>query len=201
MQLDAPWIRERIVASLHLRDSIIPEDTDAFRWIHGEGDGLPGIVCDRYGEVAVVKFDGEAIRQNPWRKQILDVLREELPKKGIKALLHRVGRGHDKEVTQLWGEKVLPELTVHEYGMKLSVNLYEGQKTGLFLDHRESRRDIYTLCKRFATAEGRAPRVLNLYSYTGGFSIAAGLGGAEKVVSVDVSGSCHGDGSSKLGTE
>ncbi len=167
---------ERISAALDLRRRVIDESTDAHRLIHGEGDRLPGVVCDRYGRFAVLKLDGEAVLAHS--KSLCALLRKHLPPLGIEGLLLRSGKGHDKAVELIFGEMPEAEIYVREHGMFLCVNLHQGQKTGLFLDHRESRARLATMAKGL--------RVLNLYGYTGGFSVAAGLGGASAVTTVDL---------------
>jgi 23S rRNA (cytosine1962-C5)-methyltransferase len=175
-------IAERIEDALELRDALAGElaeggGSDSYRLIHGEGDGLPGVVCDRYAEHAVLKFDGEGV--GAWREAIVDRLWPELKRRGIANLLHRQGRGESKRVEALRGELPEGRVEVREHGMRMWVDLVHGQKTGAFLDHRPSRRRVRGLAK------GR--RVLNLFGYTGGFSIAAGLGEAVQVVTCDVS--------------
>jgi len=174
-RFDAALLRSRIQAALALRDQVMPPHTNAYRWLHGEGDGLPGVVCDRYGVHAVLKLDGEAILRH--RELLASVLAELLPERGIAGALVRASRHSGVETELLFGDAPPHELAVREHGMTLLTDLWSGQKTGLFLDHRESRARIRSLTR------GRS--VLNLYGYTGGFSVAAGLGGAVHVTTVD----------------
>lgn len=180
--LDQSLIAARLEAAIARRahweaDAVSPEgSTDAYRLANGEGDALPGVVVDRYGDYAVVRLEG-AIAQVPFA---LDALREVLAPRFAGVLLRR-GRKQNLSVTVLSGTEPPALLTVHEHGMALVASLRRGQKTGLFLDHRASRRRVRALC-----AQLPQPRVLNLYGYTGGFSIAAGLGGAAHVTTVDV---------------
>lgn len=166
----------RVSAAFALRARGLPPETDAYRLIHGEGDRLPGVVCDRYGAYAVLKLDGEGIVS--FREQLAEVLAPPLRALGVCGLLARGSRKQGAAAELLWGEAPPPELAVRERGMGLIANLWEGQKTGLFLDHRESRARVRALARELA--------VLNLYGYTGGFSVAAGLGGARAVTTVDV---------------
>jgi 23S rRNA (cytosine1962-C5)-methyltransferase len=170
--IDEALFAERIDAALALRRRLQLQETDAYRLLHGEGDRLPGVVCDRYGSRAVLKLDGDAaLSLAPlWTK----LLRERLD---VETLLVRSSRKQGESVTVAWGPRPPDELEVRERGMTLVVNLYDGQKTGLFLDHRESRARVRGLSSELS--------VLNLYGYTGGFSIAAGLGGATHVTTVD----------------
>ncbi len=150
---------------------LIPADTDAYRLCNGEGDGLGGLVVDRYGPVAVLRLYSRA-----WERW-LDAIVRALPdpvvyrRYGVERVDGRDGgealRGEAPDV-----------VVVREHGMRLLVRPKVGQKTGLFLDQREHRRLVR------GWADGR--RVVNLFSYTGGFSVAAALGGARRVVSVDL---------------
>ncbi len=173
--VDAELFGQRIDAALALRDSLVLDDTDAIRLLHGEGDRLPGVVLDRYGPHAVLKLDGAAIVA--WRERLVPLLVERLLLRGLSTLIERSGRGEHKQVLVHLGQ--LPEglVEVRENGMRLLADLVHGQKTGLFLDHRDSRRRVREL--------SRGRQVLNLYGYTGAFSVAAGLGGARQVVTVD----------------
>ena len=173
--IDGSLFARRIAAAFALRARVVPADTDAYRLLHGEGDRLPGVVCDRYGAYAVLKLDGEAACA--WQPQLTEWLRAPLAELGVESLLVRAGRKRSQAVTLAWGTAPPAELVVSERGMRLSTSLWHGQKTGLFLDHRESRRRV----REIATGL----RVLNLYGYTGGFSVAAGLGGASHVTTVD----------------
>jgi 23S rRNA (cytosine1962-C5)-methyltransferase len=168
--------RERVQSAFALRARAVPADTDAYRLLHGEGDRMPGVVCDRYGEYAVLKLDGEGVL--PFRDTLASVLEAPLGELGVRGLLGRTSRKQGADVELLWGSAPPREVQVHERGMKLLANLWEGQKTGLFLDHRESRARVRSLSRDSA--------VLNLYGYTGGFSLAAALGGARAVTTVDV---------------
>jgi 23S rRNA (cytosine1962-C5)-methyltransferase len=174
--VDALLFRARIDAAFALRAQIAPPETDAYRLVHGEGDRLPGFVCDRYGSCAVLKLDGEAALAQ--REPFVRALEAPLRELGIETLLVRFGRREEQRVELAWGPEPPAEMIVRERGMALLVNVYEGQKTGLFLDHRETRARVRQL--------SRDQNVLNLYGYTGGFSIAAGLGGASRVATVDV---------------
>jgi 23S rRNA (cytosine1962-C5)-methyltransferase len=175
-RIDAALFRERAELAFDLRKRALPADTTAYRLLHGEGDRLPGVVCDRYGEHAVIKLDGEAIHAH--RDALIEGLQEPLSRLGVRGALLRSSRKQGLGVSLAFGEEPARELEVLERGMRLIVNPWEGQKTGLFLDHRESRARVRGL--------SRDLRVLNLYGYTGGFSVAAGLGGARHVTTVDV---------------
>lgn len=176
--IDRGLFAARFQDALSLRRRVTPPRTTGIRLLHGEGDQTPGIVCDVYGHVAVTKLDGEGIER--WRDDVLDALRAPLETLGVSTLLLRRGRREDARCEVIYGS--LPEgpLAFEERGMTLWVDVVHGQKTGMFLDHRESRARIREL--------SAGARVLNLFGYTGGFSIAAGLGGAAHVDTVDLAG-------------
>lgn len=169
----------RIARAAELRDRVITSDTTAYRLLHGEGDRMPGVVVDVYGPSAVLSFDGSGVEVH--REAIFAALRPTLDARKVTSLLVRTGRGDKRTLTAAWGDPPTGVVHVTEHGMTLAANLTYGQKTGLFLDQRESRRRVRELT--------RGMRVLNLYGYTGGFSVAAGLGGARAVETVDVAAS------------
>lgn len=164
-------IARRVEQAVALRASVAARDTDCYRVLFGEGDYLPGITVDRYGRYLTVATYSEGVETV--LPDVVRALGKELRPRGI---VRR--RGGDLDV--LFGERPPPEVTVTEHGLRFLANLYEGQKTGLFLDHRENR----------ATVRERSggAHVLNLFSYTGAFSVYALAGGAARVVSVDVAG-------------
>jgi len=144
---------------------------------------VPGLVIDRYGEVAVVRLDTDAWA--PHLPGVVAALRGPLAARGVRSIGLRVaGDEGGKKLRRLDGPEPPDRLLVRERGMAMEVDLRHGQKTGAFLDQRENRARVRAL------ARGRA-RVLNLFSYAGGFSIAAALGGASRVTSVDVAAAAH----------
>ncbi|MDH5491803.1 MAG: class I SAM-dependent rRNA methyltransferase [Myxococcales bacterium] len=175
--LDAGLLGRRLATAQELRERVLPERTSAYRLVHGEGDRLPGIVVDRYDEVAVLSLDGPGA--TAFSERILDPLRALLSSLGVQTLLRRAGRREERRVERIFGPEPASPLAIEERGMILFADLRRGQKTGLFLDHRESRRRVRGL--------SRGLRVLDLYCNAGGFSIAAALGGAAHVTSVDIS--------------
>lgn len=166
----------RIARAVELRRRVVPAETDAWRLLHGEGDRLPGFTCDRYGDAAVLKLDGPGAEAQ-W-SLVREALREALAALGVRTLLLRRRTPDGAHIEVLEGGLDGDVRSVRERGMVLRVDLMSGQKTGLFLDQRESRHRVRSLSAGL--------RVLNLYSYTGGFSVAAGLGGAKAVTSVDI---------------
>jgi 23S rRNA (cytosine1962-C5)-methyltransferase len=124
----------------------------------------------------VIKLDGDGILAH--RAALAEALPEVLAEAGVRGAILRGSRKQGFEPEPFFGSEVPRELEVLEHGMRLLANPWEGQKTGLFLDHRETRARVRALA--------RSLRVLNLYGYTGGFSLAAGLGGARHVTTVDL---------------
>jgi 23S rRNA (cytosine1962-C5)-methyltransferase len=179
--IDDGLFGDRIEAAVALRARLFPADdaapTTAYRVLHGEGDRCPGFVADRYGGVVVLRTDGAAARAR--RDAFARALWPRLERAGGTSLVHR----EDKELATLHGEDPPPIAEVREHGVPFVVDLARGQKTGAFLDQRENRRRVGAL------ARGR--RVLNLFSYAGGFSLRAALGGASRVTSVDVAAGAH----------
>jgi 23S rRNA (cytosine1962-C5)-methyltransferase len=143
--------------------------TNAFRWVHGEADHLPGIHVDRYDRVCVVRFDGSGARAfySPLLPKLERALAELTP-------AHAIDRVIDREHP---GEASLPFL-VRECGLQFEIAAGGGQKGGLFLDQRDNR----TLVAQHA----RGKRVLNLFGYTGGFSVHAAAAGARRTDTVDI---------------
>lgn len=185
VQPDSRWFRQRLEPALALRrEHADLGDTTAYRLVNAEGDGLPGLTVDRYGEYLMVQLYCAGWR--PHLKALTRVLRELLNPRGIyeKTRPQKTrgleAAGDDKKYGHLLqGEAASPELEVRENGLAFQVSLERGLNTGLFLDQRRNRRD---LMKR---VEGK--RVLNLFAYTGAFSVAAVAAGARLVTSVDVS--------------
>jgi len=174
--VNATLFSRRIRAAAALRDRVLPRDTNTYRLLHGEGDRLPGVVCDVYADYAVLRFDGEGIVH--WKDTLSGFLEETLRARGVSNLLIRSGRGGDRRITAAFGQLPGEPVKVAERGMQLLADLEHGQKTGMFIDQRESRWRVRNLATGL--------RVLNLYGYTGGFSVAAGLGEAEHVDTVDI---------------
>lgn len=179
--LDAAALGARVVRAIERRDGRFDEQTTAYRLCNGEGDRAPGLVIDRYGEVAVLRLDTDA-----WEPHLAGVVRaiaKPLAARGVRSIGKRVA-GDGKKLERVEGPAPPDRVIVREHGMAMEVDLSHGQKTGAFLDQRENRARVRAL------ARGKR-RVLNLFSYAGGFSIAAALGGAERVTSVDVAAAAH----------
>lgn len=161
--------------------AIAMRDGTVCRLINAEGDGLSGLIVDRYDDVLVMQIG--SLGMEHYKSRIVDQLVAHFNPRMIYE--RSTGSSRKEEGLQpsegiLYGEGD-DEVIVEEDGIKLIARVKTGQKTGLFLDHREMRRLTRSLVK------GRD--VLNLFSYTGAFAMAACAGGAEKVTSVDVSAS------------
>lgn len=164
------WVETRVREAIALRREVFKtQDTNAYRVIYGEGDNLPGLVVDLYERFAVLRTYAGSVE-----RLIEDVVRTLHKELNLRGVVRRTPDG----LEPLWGQAPPPEVTVTEHGLRLIANLYEGQKTGLFLDHRENRRTLE------GYSAGRT--VLNLFSYTGAFSLYAARGGATRVTSVDI---------------
>ncbi len=181
--VDAAFWRRRVARALALRRDLV-RGTNGFRMVHGESDGLPGVVADRYDRFAVLKLYSAGLV--PHRGEIVEALRAEA--EGLSGVYGRdeVPRddldgeeGGAPAGRPLWGAEPPERIEIDEHGMKVLVDVRRGQKTGHFLDQRENRRMVRDL------ARGR-PEALNLFGYTGGFSVAAALGGSRHAVTVDV---------------
>ena len=180
-QVDAEFFRKRLQAAQATRLALhVPENTDAYRLVHAESDGLPGLIVDRYGETLVLQ--SLTAGSEYWKDTLADLL---LECTGV----HDIYERSDSDVRELEGlpPKVgllrgnLPSLTtlILENGLKFNVNFETGHKTGFYLDQRENRRIVRSLC------EDRD--VLDCFCYTGGFTVNALAGGARSVLSIDAS--------------
>jgi 23S rRNA (cytosine1962-C5)-methyltransferase len=169
-------IGERIRAADRVRPALMPPSTDCWRVVAGAGDGLPGLVLDRYAGLAVLRVYSKA-----WEPHLRAVVEAVTALPWVESVVRRLGV---KSVDGRKGLEVLrgpppPDVVlVQECGLTLMARPWVGQKTGLFLDQREHR----ALVRRFAA--GR--RTANLFAYNGGFSVAAAAGGAARVVTVDI---------------
>ena len=171
---DAAWIAGRIGQAWQVREPLRQGRTTAYRWLYGEGDGIPGLVVDLYNDYAVVETYADSLAAIlPWA---VDGLQACTRLKGI--LLRRPEEAQAGAVQSLWGRLPPRDMVVEENGLRMRVNVFEGQKTGLFLDQRANRQYLEPWCA------GR--RVLNCFAYTGAFALYALRGGARQVVNVDV---------------
>lgn len=181
--VDAALFQDRVARACQLRRDLVERPgTTAYRVLHGEGDRMPGFVVDRYGPIAVLRTDGEGATARV--NDLVKALWPQLEGWGVTSLVHRLGdKGQPFRLEVLRGHAAPDTLAVQEGGLTFVVDLARGQKTGAFLDQRCNREHVRS------HASGR--RVLNLYSYAGGFSLFAAAGGAAHVTSVDVAAAAH----------
>lgn len=157
--------------------------SNGVRLIHGESDGLPGLIVDRYADTLVAQFTSAGVEC--WKDVIADAL---LAATGLTKLYERSDassrtlEGLPEATGWLRGEGAV-ELLLQEHSWQLAVNIAEGHKTGFYLDQRDSRKRFFDYCQRL-----QFERVLNCYCYTGGFTVAGLQGGAAHVTSIDSSG-------------
>ena len=183
------WLRARLAEAYALRAPIRDgQRTTAYRWVFGEADGLPGLTVDLYDQYAVVQTYSASL--DTILGTVIELLPQIAPLKGILERRRATaqpdaemtdGRDPDdtpQRVQLVWGRKPPRELVIEEHGLKFHANLFEGQKTGLFLDHRENRRYLQEWCN--------AKSVLNCFAYTGAFSLYAARGGARAITSCDI---------------
>jgi 23S rRNA (cytosine1962-C5)-methyltransferase len=178
--IDAGFFVRRVRRALELRVPLAAEQTNAYRLLNAEGDCIPGAVVDRYDRVLVAQISTAGMeRLTPL---LIDALREVTSPAGI-LLRNDVSVRAREELARegprvAWGE-VPPAVPIVEYGMRFTVDVWGGQKTGFFLDQRDKRHAI----QRFAAGK----TLLNAFSYTGGFAVAAALAGATHVTNLDQS--------------
>jgi len=181
-RIDAAFFQRRIAQALAMR-ARLPIASDAVRLIHGEADGLPGLIVDRYVDTLVAQFTSAGVER--WKAAIADAL---LAATGLTRLYERSDaqarewEGLPVQTGWLRGEGATA-LTIREHDWQLTLDVAEGHKTGYYLDQRDSRRRFADAVKQYGVRS-----VMNCFSYTGGFSVAALAGGASEVISVDSSG-------------
>jgi 23S rRNA (cytosine1962-C5)-methyltransferase len=173
-ELDSRWLAAQLQRAHALRQSILPGETTGFRWIAGEGDGLPGLIIDVYERVAVIKLDGGGPESFYRPQAIANWLIEHYGFEQV--VLRSRQRGQPGQV--IAGSRLTQPVIFVENGLRFTADVISGQKTGFFLDQRDNRHVI--------RQASRGRRVLNLFSFNGGFSVAAGRGGAADVTSVDI---------------
>lgn len=181
-RIDRGFFERRIATAVAWRAGLAIQ-SDGQRLVHGEVDGLPGLVVDRYGDTLCAQFGSAGVER--WREAIADTL---LAVTGCTRLYERSDAG----VRQLEGlaERTgwlrgdgATEVTIREHGWRLTLDVASGHKTGFYLDQRDNRARFAQLVRQFGVRS-----VLNCYCYTGGFTVAALAGGATQVTSVDSSG-------------
>ncbi len=180
-EINEAFFTGRIKKAIELRQQLeLFKKSDAIRLVHGESDGLPGLVADIYRNVVVIQALSAGI--DPSKLEIAGILKEQT---GAECVVERSDvevrklEGLEEQSGVLLGKEPAGEITINEAGLRFGVDVLHGQKTGFYLDQRENRILAGSL------AHGR--RVLNCFSYTGGFTVHALAGGAEEVLSIDSS--------------
>jgi 23S rRNA (cytosine1962-C5)-methyltransferase len=180
-RIDAAFFQRRVAAAVALR-ARLPIASDGVRLVHGEADGLPGLIVDRYGDTLSAQFLCAGTER--WREVLADAL---LQATGTTRLYERsdagvrAQEGLEPRAGWLRGAGT-SECTIAEHQWRLTLDVASGHKTGFYLDQRDNRALFARLVQRLGCA-----RVLNCYCYTGGFTVAALAGGAAHVTSVDSS--------------
>lgn len=169
------WSELQWKKAVEIRKYFSSEATNSFRLINGEGDGMPGLIVDIYDDTAVIKHDHQAVERFWNHEGIAQKIVQDFP--NIKTVYHK--RRNDDEVK---GIEILghlkEEVLFKENGSFFATNIRDAAKTGFFLDQRDNRK----LIGQFSHEKS----VLNLFSYTAGFSVFAAKGGAREVTSVDI---------------
>jgi len=181
--IDAAWWQARLERALARRTGLFDAQTTGYRLIHGESDGWPGLVLDRYDTTLVLKLYTAVWL--PRLGEILALIQTVVPSASIVLRLSRNLQAFAEKQFQrrdgqvVFGATPAGAVIFSENGVRFEADVLRGQKTGFFLDQRENRREVETL--------SRGRRVLNAFSFSGGFSVYAARGGARSVTDLDIS--------------
>jgi 23S rRNA (cytosine1962-C5)-methyltransferase len=180
--IDRAWFAERLRAAAAMRASLEETNTDGYRLVHGENDGLPGLVLDRYASTLVLKLYTSA-----WLPHLADIIDGLQSVLSYERLVLRFSRNLDAHMAQVGlsngqvvsGAAFTGPVIFQENGLRFAADVVHGHKTGFFFDQRDNRAHVRAL------SAGR--HVLDVFAYSGGFSVYAAAGGAAAVTSVDIS--------------
>ena len=179
-ELGYNFFKERIFRAAGLREKWLRGKTNAYRMVNGEGDFLPGLIVDRYGETLVLQCLTAGMER--LKGLLIDILVDHF----LPHILYersdmatRKEEGLSEASGLLYGEEVPDLVEIEEYGAHFRVDVKRGQKTGFYLDQRENRFNLERL------SQGK--KILDCFCYTGAFSIHAGLGGANEIILIDSS--------------
>jgi 23S rRNA (cytosine1962-C5)-methyltransferase len=179
--IDSEFFERRIFQCIDRRKSLgLFQQTDALRLVHGESDGLPGLVADSYKKTVVLQVLSTGMER--WKEQVAQILKSTMQAKCIierSDVEVRKLEGLAESTGPMLGDCLEEGITIKEYGLRFFVDVLHGQKTGFYLDQRGNR--------KLAGGLLHGKRVLNCFSYTGGFAIHALAGGADEVISIDSS--------------
>ena len=178
VEIDTPFFLKRFQQALLLRKGLDKQGTTGYRVLNGENDGFPGLVLDRYDKTWVLKVYAKS--WFPYLERMLEII---LIEKSVDQVVLRLSRNTEAPSSHFFDGKILygpdPIVPVQfcENGLKFHVDVVNGQKTGFFLDQRENRLKIKKISSGLS--------VLNVFSYTGGFSIYAVSGGCRSILEID----------------
>ncbi len=179
--IDGTFILERMRTAMRRREALaVPGGTDAYRLVNAEADGMPGLIVDLYGDVAVCQFLSAGAEF--FREEVVQALETVARPAAVHERSDtdaRTKEGLEKKTGLLAGSPGRVEVVITESGVKYAVNVVDGHKTGFYLDQRENRKVLSDMA---SDAE-----VLNCFSYTGGFGLSALSGGARTVTNIDTS--------------
>ena len=182
VDIDQTWFTNKILLSISKRSSIDQNTTNGYRLVHGENDGLPGLIIDRYDEILVIKI--YSLAWAPHIEMVIKSLQEINPYKSVVLRLSRKIESEMKERYQLTdgliidGDEFPTPVLFKENKLIFEANPVLGHKTGFYLDQRDNRAKVMQM--------SNGKDVLNVFSYNGGFSVYAAAGGATSVTSVDI---------------
>ncbi len=181
VKLDENFFNKKIKYAYSLRKSLLETNTNSYRLLFGESDGFPGFIADVYADVLVIKLYSAI-----WFPYLEMILKSLIKISKVKTVVLRLSRilqqntkSELKDGTVLFGNLTNETIVFREHGVNFSANVIKGHKTGYFLDHRDNRKRVGELSK--------GKRVLDVFSYAGGFSVHALAKGAKEVVSLDIS--------------
>ncbi|MDO7975375.1 class I SAM-dependent rRNA methyltransferase [Oceanotoga teriensis] len=175
-EIDERFFESKILTAYKKRESL---KTDSYRLIHAEADGLPGVLIDKYKEFLVIQIRNKGMEL--YKNYITNALIKILKPKGIyerSDFETTVNEDIKRNVGTIYGETPPDEIIIKEHKINYYVDIKKGQKTGFFFDQRDSRKFLQTLTKN-------GDRVLDAYTYTGGFAFNAAVSGAEEVIAID----------------
>ncbi|MFQ3674422.1 MAG: class I SAM-dependent rRNA methyltransferase, partial [Aggregatilineales bacterium] len=178
-EINADWFRERLQEAINLRAPLLDSDTNGYRLVHGENDGLPGLVIDRYDTTLVIKLYTAAWL--PHLRTVLAALEQVVyAERWVLRLARTVGQPHGlQDGMVLKGTPLKAPLAFQENGLLFTADVIRGHKTGFFFDQRDNRALAGKL------AQGRT--VLDVFAYVGSFAVYCARGGASHITSVDIS--------------
>ncbi len=179
-QITREFFLNRLTSAIARRKAVPASAEGACRLVHGESDGLPGLIIDRYGHYLVAQFLTAGTER--WKQEIVAILADLVPCRGIferSDAAVRAKEGLSPVKGTLWGQEPPQWVIIEQAGVKILVDVHNGHKTGFYLDQAENRPLVGRYCK--------GKTVLNCFSYTGGFSLAALAQGAAHVTSIDSS--------------